>query len=123
MSESSDGKKMSASINWPNHIAEVAGPLRANDTRESWLSRAARRSGITFRQCKALFYGETRNPKTDVAVSVLSAAEKARNDAADLAARFETLAGAMNATDQDFYSEDVLTLINAARALRGVDRA
>ena len=123
MSERSDGKsEMYSVINWQNQITDIAGTLRTNDTRESWLSRAAHRAGITFRQCKALYYGEMKNPKTTVAVRVLGAAEKARDEAVDLASRFETLAGAMNASDQDFYSADVVALINAARALRGLDR-
>lgn len=119
MSEKLD-RKMSA-INWPLQIEAIAGPYAGN--RKGWLARAARKSGATFRQIKALYYGESTNPKTDVALGVLSAAEKARAEAGELASRFESLAGAMNATDPDFYSEDVLALIHAARAVRGLDRA
>jgi hypothetical protein len=54
---------------------------------------------------------------------VLEAATKARAEAARLATQFENVAGALNAKDQDFYSSDVLALINAARALRGLSRA
>lgn len=117
MSEKLDGK-MSA-INWTDHIEVIAGPYSGN--RKGWLSRAARKSGATFRQIKALYYGECIDPKTSVALGVLSAAEKARAEASELASRFESLAGAMNASDPDFYSSDVLTLIGAARALRGLD--
>lgn len=125
MSESSDGdRKMGRVACWPSEIDVIAGPLLAGDTRESWLARAARRAGITFRQCKALYYGETSDPKVSVAIGVITAAQAARREAADLAQRFESLAGAMNAaSDQDFYSADVLALLDAARRLRGTDRA
>lgn len=43
-------------------VALVAGPRSWSDTRESWLARAARRAGISYRQCKALFYGEIVDP-------------------------------------------------------------
>jgi len=119
MSEKVD-RKMDA-INWTMQIEVIAGPYGGN--RKGWLARAARKSGATFRQVKALYYGECTDPKTSVALGVLSAAEKARAEAAELATRFESLAGAMNASDPDFYSEDVLALIHAARAVRGLDRA
>lgn len=109
-----------SSIDWTAQIEFIAGPYGGN--RKSWLSRAARRSGATVRQIKALYYGECRDPKVSVALGVLSAAEKARAEASELASRFESLAGAMNASDPDFYCEDVLALINAARAVRGLDR-
>lgn len=124
MSEKSDGKRtMPQAINWQNEISALAGPMRDGDTRESWLNRAARKSGATFRQIKTLYYGESSNPKFDVGISVLTAAEKARKEALELAKKFELLAGAMNANDQNFCREDVLTLVDAARRLRGMDRA
>lgn len=110
-------------LNWQHYIGEVAGPMLSGDTRESWLARAARRSRLSYRQIKSLYYGETTDPKTSVALGVLSAADKARAEASALASRFESLAGAMNASDEDFFGPDVLALINAARALRGLDSA
>ena len=114
------GGKMNA-INWHRQVELIAGPYEGN--RKSWLSRAARKSGATYRQVKSLYYGECTDPKTSVALGVLSAAEKARNEASELASRFDSLAGAMNASDSDFYGEDVVALIHAARRLRGLDRA
>lgn len=123
MSESSDeNRKMSRVISWQTEIEAIAGPRMAGDTKESWLARAARRAGITFRQCKALYYGETTDPKVSIASGVIVAAEAARQEARSLASRFENLAGEMNATNSDLYSADVLALINAARRLRGVAR-
>jgi hypothetical protein len=118
MSEKLD--KHMSTIDWTMQVEAIAGPYGGN--RKGWLARAARKSGATFRQIKALYYGECTNPKTSVAVSVLSAADKARREARDLATQFESLAGAMNASDPDFYCEDVLTLIGAARKIRGMDR-
>lgn len=124
MSESSDGKrKMGRVVSWSHHIEAIAGPLLASDTRESWLARAARQAGISFRQCKALYYGEAIDPKLSVAMGVLEAAQSARREARELALRFERLAGSMNAADADFYSDDVLALIDAARRIRGEDRS
>lgn len=118
MPEKLDGKM---NIDWTLEIETIAGPYSGN--RKSWLARAARKSGATFRQIKALYYRETIDPRTTVAHGVLSAAEKARREAREMARQFESLAGAMNASDPDFYCEDVLTLLDAARKIRGVDRA
>jgi hypothetical protein len=124
VSESQNGKrKMLRVLSWQDEIQVIAGPKLSGDTKESWLARAARKAGITFRQCKALYYNETKDPKASVASSVLLASRQAREEAKSLASQFETLAGAMNAADEDFYSPDVLALIDAARVLRGLDRA
>jgi hypothetical protein len=123
MLESSDRNNMSATTtDWSDRIADIAGPYRPFDTRESWLARAATKAGISFRQCKALFYGEAKRPKQQVAEKIIGASERARREASDLASRFETLAGAMNASDADFYGKDITALIHAARSLRGLDR-
>lgn len=113
---------VSQTLNWQPIIGQVAGPMQSGDTRESWLARAARRSRVSYRQIKSLWYGQTLDPRTSVALSVLVAAKKARDEASDLASQFESIAGAMNATDADFFGPEVLALIDAARALRGLDR-
>lgn len=113
---------MQRTLDWQQYISEVAGPMKNSDTRESWLARAARRSRISYRQIKALYYGQTKDPRTSIAIGVLSAADKARAEASALASQFENLAGSLNAKDEDFYSPDVLALIDAARRLRGTDR-
>jgi hypothetical protein len=114
---------MYATLNWQQIIGQAAGPMKSTDTRESWLARAARRSRVSYRQIKSLYYGDIADPKLSIALGVLTAADRARKEANELATRFETLAGAMNATDQNFYSADVLALIRAARSLRGLDSA
>lgn len=123
MSEKSDRNcVVNRTLDWPSYIGQVAGPMGPNDTRESWLARAARKSRVSYRQIKALWYGQTVDPKTTVALGVLLAAKKARDEASELASQFESIAGSLNAKDQDFYSPDVLALIDAARALRGMAR-
>jgi hypothetical protein len=109
------------SFDWPRLIEDIASPMRSNETRERWLDRAARKSQLSYRQVKSLYYGQCKDPRTSITVRVLDAADKARKEAAVLATQFELLAGSLNAQkDSDRYSSDVLALINAARALRGL---
>ena len=109
---------MSQAINWRDEIALVAGPFDGN--RKGWLSRAARKSGATYRQIKALYYGEMIDPKLSVAECVLAAA---RVEAMALASQFESIAGGLNATDSDFHCHDINALLDTARKLRGLDSA
>lgn len=104
-----------SSVRMRELVAAVAGPRQWSDTRESWLGRAARRAGITFRQAKALFYGEITDPNHRSA--------RLMRDAAELAGQYETIARSMHATDPDFYREQVLALLDVARAIRGVGDA
>ena len=52
-----------------NNLIAVAGERKWSDTRESWLSRAAKECGITYRAAKSILYGETENPRGGVAMS------------------------------------------------------
>lgn len=117
----SKGTKMEKSVNWREEIAWIAGPFGYQDSRESWLQKAAQRAGVTFRTAKSLFYGDKTNPKHDVGERIRKAAEDARVEARALASQFETIAGGLHAKDQDFYGEDIAALISAARTLRGLD--
>lgn len=108
-------------LNWAELIGQIAGPMKTTDTRESWLARAARKSKLSCRQIKSLYYGTSKDPRTSTTIAVLTAAEKARKEACQLASQFESLAGSLNAKkNPDRHSTDVFALINAARALRGV---
>ncbi len=107
-------------------IAVVAGPREWGDTRESWLSRVTRKiPTVSYRTVKALWYGEIQSDDHWAAREIRRAAEviEGRREASSLARQFETIAGALNAKDQDFHSADVSALIHAARILRGLDRA
>jgi hypothetical protein len=102
-------------------LAAVAGPRQWSDTRESWLARAARRSGITFRKAKSLYYGEIADPEHPSAQRLRDAAARlGRTEAQALAEKFESVASALRVSDQDFHGADISALVDAARALRGL---
>jgi hypothetical protein len=129
MSEKSDEKiVMNRTVDWQSEISTIAGPIGAGDTRESWLARAARKSGSTFWHIKALFYGELKDPKYSVAYKILSAADRARieeakRDAAKLSELYQSTAQALVNIDPDFHRSNIDALVNAARILGSVDRA
>lgn len=100
-------------------VIAVAGPRECLD-RATWLRRAARRAGITFRQAKALFYGEITDPFHRSARKMRDAAEQR---AGSLAGTFEHAARALEKIDPDFHRGDIAALIGVARELRGRDRA
>lgn len=97
-------------------VALVAGPRSWTDTRESWIARAARRAGISYRQAKSLFYGEItdRNHKS---------ARLMRDAAAELVGHYETLSTALENVDPDFHRHDIDSLRFLANALRNLDCA
>ena len=101
-------------------VEAVAGPRQWSDNRKSWLDRAARRSGLTYRTIKAVWYGEITD-ESHSAIRLLQHAARQRADA--LAGRLETIAHGLEATDSDFYRQDILGLIHAVRALRNLDRS
>lgn len=102
-------------------VAAVAGPRLDTDTRDSWLRRAARNAGVSFRSTKALFYGEISDPYHRTVTQFREAA--GRCEARNLAARFDALASALRVRDEDFHGKDIAALVHAARALRGLDSA
>ena len=128
MSEIKDEKiVMNRTVDWQSEISVIAGPLQPGDTRESWLSRAARKSSSTFWHIKALFYGELTDPKYSVAYKVLSAAdhariEKAKRDAEQATAIYRNYAARLQTIDADFHREQIDVLLGAARIVGGRDR-
>ncbi len=58
----------------------LAGPRLWSDTRESWIGRAARRAGISYRTAKALLYREIKDPKWSVVQAVTQAAARLCDD-------------------------------------------
>jgi hypothetical protein len=126
VSEKQDGFRKMSTTDWTAEIETFAGPFSGN--RKGWLSTAARRAGVTYRQIKALYYREMTDPKHSVATRVLSAAdqariEAARRDARQLADTYRSAANALANVDEDFHRSDIDTLVNAARLLGTVDRA
>lgn len=59
-----------AALDMKGAILTLAGPRRDSDTREAMIARAARRAGISFRQAKSLFYGESSDPRNSVVEKV-----------------------------------------------------
>ena len=114
---------MATAIDWKTQIEDIAGPYDGN--RKGWLSRAARRAAVSYRQIAGLYYDQVKDPKFSVASSVLSAAELARieatrREAAQLATRFEITAGGLNAKDADFFGSEINSLLDAANLLRAM---
>jgi len=102
-------------------VAAVAGPILPSDNRESWLRRAARNAGASYRQAKALFYGEIDDPHHRTVSLFREAA--GRHEVRNLAAQFESIARGINARDADFYSNHASAFLEVARVLRGLDSA
>lgn len=116
MAESSSGlgKNVVTSLaaEMKEHLAGLAGPFADSDTRESWLARAARRAGISYRQAKAIFYGETRDPRASIVEQLRRARaagaarnseniERLRDDVAKARAVLEVLEARVAAFDAD----------------------
>jgi hypothetical protein len=103
----------------------LAGYAPAYGELPRWLSSIARAAGLSFRTTRSLWLNEIKDPNHLAAREVKRLAEiaLAKREARDLASSFETIAGGMNASDPDFFSEDVVALLDAARTLRGLDRA
>jgi hypothetical protein len=113
-------RKMEKTVDWVEEISVIAGPLGNKGNRESWLAEAAKKAGVTLRSIKSLFYGEARHPSYENAEKIKQAAEKARQEALALAQQYADMAGALYAKDQDFFVDDIVALVHAARALRGL---
>jgi hypothetical protein len=127
-------RKMSDQVvNWKNEIGTIAGAFRPDDTKESWLGRAFTQvrklnQKITFRHLTSLYYGHVTDPKFSIAISIISAAEKARleaarNDASRLAEIYQNAAGALSEIDQNIHRDDIDALVSAARILGALNRA
>jgi hypothetical protein len=107
-------------------IAIVAGPKDWGDTRESWLARVPRHvRTVSFRTVKALWYGEIDDPNHWAARDIRRAALiiEARQEAAALASEYENIVGDLRGRDQNLDSPEIVALLSAVRALRGVARS
>jgi hypothetical protein len=93
-------------------IASVAGERRWSDTRESWLARAARKAGISYRQCKALWYAEIKDEHHRSARLMRDAAEK----------KYTALVSALHQSDPEFHVHDISALLDLARRIRALDQ-
>jgi len=121
-----DGRKSRWRFAGPcaNGFNLIAGPYDGN--RKGWLSRAAARAHVSYRQIRALWYGETSDPKFSVANSVLGAGAKARLEmervryasaAEYLRSHSERLAN----VDPEFHREEIERSRRAADFISRVD--
>lgn len=111
-------EKFSKGQNVRELVEAVAGPRMVNDTRESWLRRAARMAGTTYRQAKALFYSEITDPYHPTVTRFKEAAGV--HEAQQLAEHYERMAMALHHRDADFHQHDVAAALAQAHALRNL---
>lgn len=104
-------KSFSQVSNFRDLVATVAGPRGWNDTRQSWLARAAQRAGISYRQAHALFYGEITDPQSRSATKMRLAAEQLGS----VAARLEVI-------DADFHQPDIAAFRALAERVGNLER-
>jgi hypothetical protein len=116
--ESEKMEKFSGAGNLRDLIEAVAGPRTINDSRESWLRRAARLAGTSYRQAKALFYGEITDPDHRTVTRFKRVA--GRHEAIQLAEQYERIAMALHHRDADFYEPDVAAARAQAHRLRNL---
>ena len=91
-------------------VAAVAGPRSWSDTRESWLARAARRAGISYRQTKALFYEEITDSNHRSARLLRDAAE-----------RLARVAAGLQQMDPEFHHPSIVVLLDLARRIHSLE--
>lgn len=99
-------------------VSAVGGLLAPDENRKSWLSRIAKRAGLSVRVVSAAFYGEQMSDATERRLKIA-----ARSEANELAAQLEQITRSMSVADADFFASDIVELDRAARRLRGLDRA
>jgi hypothetical protein len=98
-------------------IVAAAGPRLDGDTRETWLRRAADLVGVSFRQARAVYYGEAIGAKT-VRKFEEAARRRARDGAADLATQFENIIAQLEQGAAFLDRRDVDALHQVAGKLR-----
>lgn len=106
-------------------MIEVAGSPPGYGEQPRWLCTVAGKIGSSYRTARSLWLGEIKDPDHWAAKAVRheAAIATAKREAAELAQQFEKLAGKLNAKGQNSYSADVAALLDAARVIRGLDRA
>lgn len=134
MSENSSNKPESRSnvvtavaLEMKRSIWLLGGGSAVHGNRDRLFEKAARKAGITFRQARSLFYGETVDPKHSVVERVRNAVaaldrknqEAARDEYRTLLARIERLEQALLVSDADFHGHQIDALRDVAR---GSDR-
>lgn len=114
MSESTSGKpEINSGCEACNLLHRTAKPLAGESVKDA-INRVARQLHWNFARTKAIWYREAKRIDAHEM-------DELRRLANEQAARFERIAQAMRNTDPDFYSEDIASLVSAARQLSGED--
>jgi hypothetical protein len=103
-------------------IVAAAGPRLDTDTRETWLRRAADIAGASYRQTRALYYGEISHGPTFEKFKA-AAVRDGRENAGRLAHQFDLLVAKLGRGNSAVSRDDLALLLRAARKLRGIDRS
>jgi hypothetical protein len=106
-------------------MIDVAGTAPRYGEQPRWLHSVASKIGSSYRTARSLWLGEITDPEHRAVRAVKREAEiaKAKREAAELASQFEKWAKKLDADHQGTYSADVAALLDAARVIRGLDRA
>jgi hypothetical protein len=114
-SENPEKSSMSSvAINWRARIEAIAGDPQGADTRESMIARAARKAGTSYRTTRALYYGETTDPRYSIG-------RKIDRIAAQQADRYEAIAMSLENQDASFHRITIDQYRSLARRIRGQD--
>lgn len=97
-------------------VRRVAEPRPIGDSVKQAIARAARRLRWSITRTKAIWYAEAR--RIDA-----SEMDQLRALAREQAARYASLAHALQAVDSDMYEQDIAALLSAARDLGGTDQS
>lgn len=90
-----------------------------------WLRTVARHANISFRTARSLWNNEIKNPDHLAAREIkrLAQLKEARRDALMVAEFFDRRAAALSSIDADFHRSEIDAFVEAARAIRGLNRA
>lgn len=102
---------MSSAAFWRSRLEAIAGEPQWSDTRESMIARAARTAGVPFRTARALFYGETTDPRFSAGVKI----DRAAQQQAD---RFDAVAASLEESDAEFHRATIDRYRTLAQRIR-----
>jgi hypothetical protein len=102
----------------------ISGRRPSHGERPRWLQKIADRLDIPERMARSLWDDEIKNQDHWAIKKLRREAElhEVRKEAAELARRYQILAGGMRATDENFYSAEIDRLERLARIIGGLDR-
>jgi hypothetical protein len=83
-SESKEKSAVTAVVKAHDMLIDLCGPRGWNDTRESWLTRGARKARLSLRRAKAIFYQEPIKLTADEYIAIQEAFEAANASLAAL---------------------------------------